>query len=677
MKFLLPALAATLLLAGCQPKPTATAAPDLLAAARDTTVAPGDDFFTYANGTWLKQHPIPASESSWGIGKEVQDEIYARLRQTSAAAAKASAAPGSNQQKIGDFWAVGLDSVKADQLGYQPIAPLLARIAALKTTAEVPGVVARLVPLGVEALIAPVVQQDSKNSARMALYLWQGGLGLPNRDYYFNTDPRTTKIRAEYGRHVARTLQLLGQAAPTAAANAARVIKLETALAAASRKLEALRDPYANYHKMSVADLQKLTPGLDWKTWLTQMEMGQVDTVIVGQPEFYQAVGRLLRTAPVADWQAYLSWHTARTFAPALSQPFDAESFAFYGTSLRGAPQQRPRWKRVLDMQETALGDALGQLFVKEYFKPAAKIRYEKLVTAVQESFADHLKKLDWMSDTTKKVALVKLRKITPKVGYPARWRDYSALNIGRESLVANVMAANQFRYRYELPKLGRPVDRTEWNMTPQTYNAYYNGSNNEIVLPAAAFAIPGLADADADDALVYGYAGASTIGHEITHGFDDEGSQFDAAGNLHEWWTKADRRRFNQRVASIVRQFNGYTVLDSRHLNGAATAGENIADLGGIILAFDAFKKTKQYQDNQKIGGLTPTQRYFLGYALGWQSHQRDESLASRLLTDVHSPAQFRVNGPMADVPAFYAAFDVKPGQKLYRADSARVVIW
>ena len=677
MKILHSALAAALLVAGCQPKPTKTAGPDLLAAARDTAVAPGDDFFAYANGTWLKNHPIPASESSWGIGKEVQDEIYARLRSTSEAAAKAGAAPGSNQQKIGDFWAVGLDSVKADRLGVAPIAPLLARIAAIKTPADVPGAVAALVPLGIPALIGPVVQQDAKNSARMALYLWQGGLGLPNRDYYFNTDPRTATIRAEYGRHVGRTLALLGQDSGSAQASAARVLALETELARASRKLEALRDPYANYHKMSLAELGQLAPGVDWKAWLGQMELGKVDTVIVGQPEFYHAVARLLRTTPVADWQAYLRWHAAAELAPTLSKAFDDENFRFYGTVLRGAKQQRPRWKRVLDMQESALGEALGQLFVQEYFKPEAKVRYEKLVAAVQESFADHIQKLDWMSDSTKKVALVKLRKITPKVGYPDKWRDYAALKIGRTSLAENVLAANQFRYRYEIAKLGKPVDRTEWGMTPQTYNAYYNGSNNEIVLPAAAFAIPGLADADADDALVYGYAGASTIGHEITHGFDDEGSQFDAAGNLHEWWTKGDRRRFNQRVAGIVRQFNGYTVLDNRHLNGQATAGENIADLGGIVLAFDAFKKTDQYKKGQKIGGLTPTQRYFLGYALGWQSHQRDESLASRILTDVHSPAQFRVNGPMADVPAFYEAFGVTAGQKLYRADSARVVIW
>jgi putative endopeptidase len=678
--WVLPLLAALATACNSSSKSSASGGdkPDLLHAALDTTVAPGDDFFSYANGTWIKNHPIPASESNSGIGIEVQKEVYARLRETSVEAAKANAAAGSNQQKIGDFWAVGIDSMKADKLGYTPIKPELDRIAALKTAADVQAEIARLIPMGVDALIGPNVQQDAKNSDKMALYLLQSGLGLPNRDYYFNTDTRTKNIRRAYVRHVANTFKLLGQDSATANAQAARVMALETTLAKSSRKLEALRDPYANYHKMSLAQLDKLTPGLDWKTWLSQLGQQHIDSVIVGQPEFYQTVNKLLKTTPLPDWQAYLSWQLTHEFSPTLSREFDQESFRFYGTVLRGAKSQRPRWKRVLDMQERALGDALGQLFVKEYFKPEAKARYDTLVKNVVSSFAEHIKNVDWMSAPTKVVALDKLHKITPKVGYPTKWKDYASLTIDRSSLTANVMRANQWRYKYyEIDKLGKPVDRTEWNMTPQTYNAYYNPSNNEIVLPAAAFAVPTLLDADADDALVYGYAGASTIGHELTHGFDDEGSQFDAKGNLHEWWSKDDRKRFNQRVAVIVKQFNSYTLLDSLHINGKATAGENIADLGGIVIGLDAFKKTKQYKEGKKINGLTPVQRYFLGYALGWQMHVRDESLASQLLTDVHSPAQYRVNGPMADVPAFYEAFGVKPGQKLYIPDSARVKIW
>jgi putative endopeptidase len=675
----LPLLAA--LATACNSSSTSSASagkqPDLLRAALDTTVAPGDDFFSYANGTWIKNHPIPASESNSGIGIEVQKEVYARLRETSVEAAKANAAAGSNQQKIGDFWAVGIDSVKANQLGYTPIKPELDRIAAIKTPADVPGVVAHEIQLGVRALIGPRVSQDDKNSDKMALYLYQSGLGLPNRDYYFNTDTRTKNIRRAYLRHVANTFKLLGQDSTTANANAARVMALETTLAKSSRKLEALRDPYKNYNKMTLAQLDKLTPGVSWKSWFGQLGVASVDTVIVGQPEFYQTVGQLLKTKPVDDWKAYLSWQVAREYSPTLSQPFVDENFHFYGTTLRGAKAMRPRWKRVLDMEEDALGDALGQLFVKEYFKPEAKARYDTLVKNVVSSFAEHIKNVDWMSAPTKVVALDKLHKINPKVGYPNKWKDYSSLTIDRSSLAANVMRANTWQYNYQLHKLGKPVDRTEWGMTPQTYNAYYNGSNNEIVLPAAAFAIPTLLDANADDALVYGYAGASTIGHELTHGFDDEGSQYDAHGNLHEWWSKDDRKRFNQRVNGIVRQFNHYTLLDSMHINGKATAGENIADLGGIVIGLDAFKKTKEYKEGKKVAGLTPVQRYFLGYALGWQMHVRDEALASQLLTDVHSPAQYRVNGPMADVPAFYDAFGVKPGQKLYIPDSARVKIW
>ncbi len=674
-------LVATVLATACQSAPERSAEapqqPDILAAARDTTVAPGDDFFAYANGTWLKEHPIPASESSWSIGQEVQQEVYTRLRRLSEEAMATAAAPGSNQQKIGDFWAVGMDSAKAEQLGTRPIQPQLARIAALRTAAGVPAVVAALLPQDVDVLCVVAVEQDAKRSDRMAVYLYQGGLGLPNRDYYVNTDARTRRIRAAYARHVAATLHLLGQDSATARTSATRVLALETTLARASRKLADLRDPYANYHKMSFGQLRTLAPSIDWPTWLAQLGLGRADSVIVGQPEFVRALDEALRTVPLADWQAYLRWHTAHAFAPTLSQAMVAENFRFYGTVLNGATQPRPRWKRVLDLQEDALGEALGQLFVKEYFKPEAKARYEALVTNVTTAFADRVRQLTWMSDTTKRVALAKLGKINRKVGYPNNWRDYSALAIDRSSLAANVRRAHEWAWHHDAAKLGRPVDRTEWGMTPQTYNAYYDPSNNEIVLPAAIFAIPGLADAAADDALVYGYAGASTIGHELTHGFDDEGSQFDAAGNLREWWTPADRRRFQQRVAGIVRQFNAYTVLDSVPLNGAATAGENIADLGGIVIAFDAFKKTKQYQEGKKIGGLTPTQRYFLGYALGWQGHQRDENLAARVLSDVHSPAQFRVNGPFADVPAFYDAFGVQPTHRLYRPDSARVVIW
>ncbi|MBF9254542.1 M13 family metallopeptidase [Pontibacter sp. 172403-2] len=671
-------LLATTLLAGCHKYEKAAAdEPDLISSNRDTTVAPGDDFFTYANGTWIKNHPIPASESSWSIGKEVQEEMYARLRDISEKAAKADAADGTNEQKIGDFYHTGMDTTTINRQGLQPLKPELDRIEAMKTPADVQAVIAQLKPYGVTSPAGVFVEQDAKHSDVMALYLWQSGLGLPNRDYYFNTDSRTANIRQEYVKHVANTFELMGQDAHTAQQNSARVMKLETAMAKASRKLADLRDPYANYNKMSVAELDKLTPGIDWKNWLAQMNISNVDSVIVGQPEFYKETGKLLSNASIDDWKAYLRWHLVHAYADNLSKPFDEENFRFYGTVMQGSTEQRPRWKRVLDAEEDAMGEMLGQLFVKDYFSPETKQRYEQLADNVVASFRDHIKKLDWMSDSTKQKALAKLNKINKKVGYPEQWKDFSDLEIDRSSYVRNVMRANQWWYNYNLNKLGKPVDRTEWSMTPQTYNAYYNPSNNEIVLPAAIFAVPGLKDAEADDAIIYGYVGASTIGHELTHGFDDQGSQYDAAGNLRNWWTDKDQELFKKKVDQIVNQFDNYTVLDSMHVNGRATAGENIADLGGIVIGLDAFKKTEQYKKGEKIGGLTPVQRYFLGYALGWQSHQRDERLARQILTDVHSPANLRVNGPFADVPEFYEAFDVKPGQKMYLPDSARVKIW
>ena len=660
----------------CNSRPDADS-PDLLRANIDTTISPGNDFFTYSNGSWLKKHPIPASESNWSIGKEVQNVIYDRLRIISEEATKASAAKGSNQQKIGDFYATGMDTVRIDKQGIQPLIAELTKIDAIQSAQDVKAAIARLQVIGVSALINVFVSQDSKNSEKMALYFWQGGLGLPNRDYYVNTDSRTVGIRKEYIKHVTNMFGLMGQNPVMARQNSERVMKLETTLAKSSRKLADLRDPYTNYNKMAVAELPKLTPGVDWKVWLNQMNISNLDTVIVGQPEFYKQADRQLTMNSLDDWKAYLKWHLINSYANTLSRPVDQEHFHFYGTIMQGSTEQRPRWKRVLDQEESAMGEVLGQLFVNDYFSPKTKERYETMVDNVVDAFRDHIKKLDWMSAETKEKALSKLNKIKKKVGYPDKWKDFSDLQIDRSSYAQNVMRSRQWWNNYWIHKLGKPVDRTEWDMTPQTYNAYYNPSNNEIVLPAAIFAIPGLKDEDADDAIIYGYAGASTIGHELTHGFDDQGSQFDEQGNLRNWWTKTDRTLFDKKVAQIVKQFDQYVVLDSMHVNGAATAGENIADLGGIVIALDAFKKTDQYKKGDKIAGLTPVQRYFLGYSLGWQGHQRDQRLAQQILTDVHAPANLRVNGPFSDVPEFYQAFNVKPGQKLWRPDSLRVTIW
>jgi len=651
---------------------------DILQTNIDTSVSPGKDFFKYANGTWLKNNPIPESESRWGIGNLVQEETYARLREISENAARdVNATPGTALQKIGDFYFTGMDSAGIEKNGIRPLQSEFDRINAVSDMKSLLEVVSLFKTYRINVMFSLPIYQDEKNSDKMAMHVWQGGLGLPNRDYYFNKDARTENIRREYVGHLTRMMQLLGEDSATATKHSTTIMKIETDLAAQSRKLEDLRDPYKNYNKMAVDALGKLTPSLNWKELLAKAGMKNPDTVIVGQPEFLKEVERSLKAVTIDDWKTYLRWHLVHAFADKLSTAFDKEHFRFYGQVLEGKKTQRDRWKRVLDNEEAAMGELLGQLYVEKYFSVATKKRYETLVNNILETYKERIQQLEWMSPATKEKSLAKLASVMKKVGYPDKWKDYSALTISRDSYVMNVLKANVWSFNYELNKLGKPVDRTEWDMTPQTYNAYYNPSNNEIVLPAASFIIPGLPDSLADDALIYSYAGGSTIGHEITHGFDDEGRQYDAQGNLRNWWTKDDEKKFNDRAAVMVKQFNDYVVLDSMHINGKACLGENIADLGGVILGYEAFQKTEQAKSGQLIGGLTPDQRYFLGYALSWLGHQRDQRLARQVMTDVHSPEFLRVNGPLANIPEFYKAFDVKPGDPMYLPENQRVKIW
>ena len=655
----------------------ATPPKDFLAAHIDTSIDPGVDFFQYANGAWLKAHPIPASEAAWGIGNEVDDELYARLRGISESAAKQQAAPGSDAQKIGDFWATAMDVAKADRLGLHPLDSELARIDAISSPAGVLDTVFAFKPIGVGALFRIGIAQDDKDSATMAVQIHQGGLGLPNRDFYFNPEAGVAKIRAAYVEHMARTFVLLGREPAAAKAAATQVMAFETALAKASRKLEDLRDPEKNYHKMAPADFTaKYTPSIDWNARLAGWGI-RPSYVIVGQPEFFAAEDNLLRQTPLPVLKDYLRYHLVDGYAPFLSSALDEQHFDFHGRAMSGQQEQRPRWKRALDEENDAMGMVLGRIFVKQYFPEASKQRYEAMVEAVRGTFRDRIERLDWMGADTKAKALAKLAAVTPKVGYPDKWKDYSALVVGRESYAANVMAARRWQFQDNLSKFGKPVDRTEWDMTPQTYNAYYNPSNNEIVLPAAIFMVPGVPDDQVDDAVAYGYVAASTIGHEITHGFDDQGRQYDAQGNLSGWWTAQDAACFNAAAQMMVRQFDAYEPLPGLHINGKASLGENIADYGGVLLGLEAFEKTEQYKQGKKIGGLTPTQRYFLGYALGWMSQQREQRLRQRLLSDVHAPAKWRVLGPMSNIPAFYEAFGVKPGQPMWRAPGDRVRIW
>ena len=665
------------LLSSCKEHEKNYSANDVVFTNIDTSVKPSDDFFKYANGSWLKNNPIPAAYASWGIGNVVGEELRDRLKKINLEALNAKAGEGSNTQKIGDFYFSGMDTVNIEREGLDPLKAELAKINAIKDLPSLIDEFAWLQTIGVETPVAAGVGQDAKNSDKMLLQLYQGGIGLPNRDYYFNTDPHSVDIRNDYQtRHLPTLFKLSGLSSDKAIAATKQTYNLEKFLADSSRKLEELRDPYHNYHKMPVTGLNKLVQVINWKGTFEKMGYKTVDTVIVGQPEYYRAFNKALTMFSIEDWKNYLRKNLISAFGSYLSKPFDDELFRFYGTVLNGSKQQLPRWKRVLDSENALMGEVLGQLFVKEYFPEKTKQRYVDLVEAMRISFKEHIEKLDWMSKETKNKAYDKLAKVTPKVGYPDRWKDFSTLTINRGPYALNVMRANIFWYRFQADKLGKPVDRTEWDMTPQTYNAYYNPANNEIVLPAAQFLVPGKKDDDLDDAVVYGYAAASTIGHEMTHGFDDEGRQFDSKGNLKAWWLPQDSVKFTQRAQMLINQFNAYSIY-GLHVNGKATQGENIADLGGIVIGLDAFKKTVQFKEGKLINGLTPVQRFFLGYALGWLGQSRKESLSSQILTNEHAPGFMRVNGPFTDVPEFYEAFHIKNGDKMWLDPDKRVKIW
>ncbi|MFT3935309.1 MAG: M13 family metallopeptidase [Chitinophagaceae bacterium] len=668
------ALMAVCFLAACKEN-KAPEKPDFLAANVDSTVSPSDDFFQYANGGWIKRTPIPDAESGWGIGNMVQEEIYTRLKKINEDAVADKNATGISQ-KIGDFWFSGMDSATLEQEGLKALKPDLDKIAAIQSVNDIVTISAEFHKKGIDPLFSDYIGQDDKNSEVMAYQLGQGGLGMPNRDYYFNTDERTLGVKKTYQLYLYQTLLQLGNDSTAAHKIADNVFQLETKLAKASRKLADLRDPYKNYNKMDIAGLSKLSSNIKWQNYLEIVGIKKLDSVIVGQPEFYTALNHELQATPIDDWKNYLRCTLIRSSASYLdSKSFN--NYFEYRKSLSGAKQPRPRWKRVLDAEGAAMGEALGQLFVKEYFNETAKKRYTDMVEAIRSAYKERIKNLAWMSDSTKQKAYEKLEKITKKVGYPDKWKDFSALKIDKGAYVLNVQRANEWWNNYMVDKLGKPVDRTEWGMSPQTYNAYYNPSNNEIVLPAGIFTVPGMRDEELDDAFVYGYAAASTIGHEITHGFDDQGRQYDAAGNLKNWWQQSDSLQFAQRAQKIIQQFNKFNPVDTLHVNGDATQGENIADLGGLLLGLDAFKKTASYSKGEKIGGFTPLQRYFLGYAYGWLYEERKERLANQVMVDVHAPAKERVNGPMANIPEFYEAFGIKPGSKMYAPDSLRVSIW
>lgn len=642
----------------------------------DTTVNPADDFFMYANGNWFKNNPIPATETRWGSFNTLEESNYKILHELlEAAAAKKDAAPGSAEQKVGDFYRSGMDTATIEQARLSPLKPWLDRIDALKTPEDVLNEIVRQHGEGIGPVFNFYVAPDDKNVNKQICQVFQGGLGLPDREFYFNPDSRSLKIREDYKLYINKVFQLQGFEFEQMAKQTADILNLETALARASMSRVQMRDPYKLYNKLSVKALNQRTPNINWNNVFAQLNIKGQDTLIVGQPEFFAELSSQLKATSVDAWKSYLKFHLINGMAAFLSKDFDNARFEFYGKSIRGQQAQKDRWKRILRVVDGSIGMLLGQMYVDKTFKPEAKERMLELVNNLQKTYGDRIMRLDWMSDATKQKAMGKLNTFIKKIGYPDKWKDYSQLDIVGNNFVKNVIAASGFEFRYNIAKLGRPVDRSEWGMTPPTVNAYYNPAFNEIVFPAGILQYPFFSDA-ADDAVNYGGIGG-VIGHEMTHGFDDQGSQYDAEGNLKNWWTPEDAAKFKAKTDMVVKQFNEYTVLDTVHVNGMLTLGENLADLGGLAIAYEAFKKTKQGQSNEKIDGFTPDQRFFLSWAQVWRASTRDEEMFNRIKTDPHSPNMWRCNGPLSNMPEFYQAFGVKPGNKMYRPDSLRAKVW
>ena len=644
----------------------------------DSSVKPCADFYQYANGKWLARTPIPPDQASWGTFNIIQDRNLTILHAIAqASAADTSASEGSAAGKVGSFYRSGMDEARIEADGAKPLAPEIAAIKAVHDQPSLLREMAHLQRLQIDAGFGLGVGQDQKRSTQQIVQVGQGGLGMPDRDYYLKTDKATLAVRAAYVAYMTQVFGLTGDTPAQAAAHAQTVLALETRLARASFTNVQERDPQATYHKMTLTSLGALAPNVDWPGYFAHVGVAQPGGFNVGEPSFFQALGSELRNTPLADWKTYLRWHLLAQEAPRLSSPFVNARFA-YTQTLSGAKQLQPRWKRVLAATNSAVGFDLGRLYVAQTFTPAAKARALALVQNLKAALRDDLQTLPWMSAVTRQKAVAKLDKMAIKIGYPDRWRDYSSLHVNSPSYVVNAMRADEFEFQRELNKVGKPVDRGEWGMTPPTVNAYYNPQMNDINFPAGILQ-PGFFNAQADDAVNYGAIGM-VIGHEMTHGFDDEGRQFDGSGNLHNWWMAQDAARFKQRADSIVAQFDAYAPLPGDPINGRLTLGENIADLGGLKIAYLAFEKSMQGKPRPPlIDGLSPEQRFFLAFAQSWHENIRPELLRAGLVTDPHSPARFRVLGPISNLPEFYQAFGCTPPAPAVASAKtpAQVSIW
>lgn len=640
------------------------------------SVKPGDNFYLYANGAWLKNNPVPASKTRWGSFDVLRQTSLERLKLLAEeAATNKNAAKGSVEQRVGDLYASAMDSAAIEKAGFTPIKPELERLASLTIKDEVLHEMATLRTKGIGGLLFGFyVGQDDKNVNEYIPGLSQGGTSLPDRDYYLKDDSRSKAVRAAYVSYVTDMFKLVGDDAATAEKKANAIMALETGLAKAQMSRVEMRDPQKTYNKFAVADFSKTTPGFDWKSLMAEMKVTSADSILVNNPTFFKTADALFSAVPVDTWKAYLQWAVIKNAAPYLSGDFVNRQFQFTQV-LTGQKQIAPRWQRMSGMVDNQLGELLGQLYVKKYFTDEAKERMLTMVKNVQKTFADRINGLDWMSDSTKQKALEKLTAIVNKIGFPDKWETYEGVAINRDDIIGNLRSVNQFEYNKMVNHMGKPVDKTEWGMTPPTINAYYNPANNEIVFPAGILQFP-FFDFGADDAINYGGA-AAVIGHELTHGFDDEGRQYAADGNLKEWWTSADADKFTERANRVVDQYNAYTVNDSLHVNGQLTLGENLADLGGLSIAYEAFKKTDEGKSDKKIDGFTPDQRFFLSWAQVWRANITPEFGAQLVLIDPHSPGMYRCNGPLTNIDAWYKAFNVQPGDKMYKPESERIKIW
>ena len=643
-------------------------------AGMDTSVHPGDNFFMYANGTWIKNSVIPDDQSGWGSFYTLYDENLKKMRTIlDELSAKSDHKPGSNEQKVGDFYASGMDTAAIEKAGYDPLKPMLAKIDAVKDHKELISLLATSYTEGDGALIGIYVGADERNSAKNILSLYQTGLTLPEKDYYTKTDAATAEKREKLIEHITNLFVLTGVDKTMATQQATAVLKLETAIAASHLAPVELRDPIKNYNKMSVTDLQKMSPNINWSNSLQQMGI-QTDSVNVAQPAYYKTLSALLASQSIDVWKSKVKFDYISSNASLLSKAFVDERFSF-NKLFSGAKTQEDRWKKMVNRTDNGLKDLLGQIFVQKYFPGEAKKRMDELVNNLQIAFDKRIAQLDWMSDTTKQKAKEKLSAIMKKIGYPDQWKSYVDVTITRTDFYGNMRSIAKHDYKESIAKIGKPVDKTEWQMTAPTVNAYYNPTFNEIVFPAGILQFP-FFELKADDAINYGAIGM-VIGHEMTHGFDDQGRQYDAQGNLTDWWTKTDAEKFTAKAKGVIDQYNAYTVLDSLHVNGALTLGENLADIGGLAIAYDAFKLTQQGKGAEKIDGFTPDQRFFLGYAQVWRLVDRPESMRTRITTDPHSPEEFRVNGPLANFEPFYQAFGVTEKHRLYRPADQSARIW